>query len=174
MLHYHVYMPDMPKRKRIRLDRTLYQMPGSIVAVTVGVDRRIRAFVDGKMASECIELLRERSEGKSVSILAYCFMPDHLHLLIRVDAAGDVVDFMRDYKSRSTRIAWKRGYQGRFWQRGYYDHILREHEDPVKQIRYILENPVRAEIVDQWSEYPFIGSFTFDIHLPENWEPADR
>jgi putative transposase len=171
---YDDHMAELPERKQIRLNRTLYRVPGTMVSITIGIDQRVKAFEDADLTRECIDLLRERSTANRVSVLAYCFMPDHTHLLIGLPAAGDLVEFMRDYKSRSTRVAWSHGHPGRFWQRGYYDHILREHEDPVKQIRYILGNPVRSGLVDQWDQYPFIGSFEFDIHLPENWESANN
>jgi REP element-mobilizing transposase RayT len=48
--------------------------------------------------------------------------------------------------------------EGRLWQDGYYDHVLRNNETTVKVARYIVENPVRAGLVTSVKEYPFIGS----------------
>jgi len=44
------------------------------------------------------------------------------------------------------------------WQKDFYDHVIREHEDLSTQARYILDNPVRKEIVSSWQEYPYIGA----------------
>jgi REP element-mobilizing transposase RayT len=36
------------------------------------------------------------------------------------------------------------------WQKDFYDHIIRRHEDIAVQIRYILDNPVRKGLVAKW------------------------
>jgi putative transposase len=163
-------MEHFPKRKRIRLARDQYRVSDSIVAVTISAEQRQPVFRDADFLNTCIELLRERARELSVAILAYCFMPNHVHLLVRIDAGGDLVEFIRDYKSRTTRCSWEHGFQGKLWQRSFYDHVLREHDDPQKHILYIFENPVRAGIVDSWLDYPWIGSLEFDIYEIQNWE----
>jgi len=44
------------------------------------------------------------------------------------------------------------------WQKDFYDHVIRRHEDITNQIKYILDNPVRKRLVSSWQEYPFKGS----------------
>lgn len=44
------------------------------------------------------------------------------------------------------------------WQKDFYDHIIRNHEDIAVQVKYILDNPVRKGLVSSWQEYPFKGS----------------
>jgi len=44
------------------------------------------------------------------------------------------------------------------WQKDFYDHVIRRHEDLSTQARYILDNPVRKGFISSWQEYPFIGS----------------
>ncbi len=43
-------------------------------------------------------------------------------------------------------------------QNGYYDHVLRQEEDPRKVIAYLLANPLRAGLVRDVRQYPFWGS----------------
>lgn len=50
-----------------------------------------------------------------------------------------------------------------FWQKDYYDHIIRRPEDVQKHVRYILDNPVRKGLVDDWKKYPFKGSTLHDF-----------
>jgi hypothetical protein len=85
-------------------------------------------------------------------------MPDHLHLLINPSQETSIVDFVRDFKGRSTRLAWQHGHRGKIWQARFYDHFLRKDEDIETVVHYILNNPVRAEIVSDWRAYPFCGS----------------
>ena len=44
------------------------------------------------------------------------------------------------------------------WQKDFYDHVIRTHEDIAAQVRYILDNPVRKGLVSSWEDYPFKGS----------------
>jgi len=44
------------------------------------------------------------------------------------------------------------------WQKDFYDHIIRQNENLITQIRYILDNPVRKGLVDNWNDYPLKGS----------------
>jgi len=52
------------------------------------------------------------------------------------------------------------------WQKNFYDHILRRDEDVAKQVRYILENPVRKGLINNWKGYPFKGSTIYNL---EEW-----
>ena len=49
----------------------------------------------------------------------------------------------------------------------YYDHIIRNDEDINNQIKYILYNPVRASLVENWNEYKFKGSTVYNF---EEWD----
>jgi hypothetical protein len=38
--------------------------------------------------------------------------------------------------------------QGSFWQREYYDHLLRDEAEFRRAVRYVAENPAKAGPVD--------------------------
>jgi len=45
------------------------------------------------------------------------------------------------------------GRRGAFWQHENYDHVVRDKAELSRIITYVLENPVKAELVgphDQW------------------------
>lgn len=50
------------------------------------------------------------------------------------------------------------------WQKDFYDHILRKDEDVKKHVMYILNNPVRRGIVENWKDYPYKGSTKFNFY----------
>jgi putative transposase len=158
-----------PTRKRIRLDRTIYADPGRIISVTVATRDRHPVFEHDACTRECIDILEKTAGDHCFNVLAYCFMPDHLHLLLENESGGDLVAFTRQFKSWSTRVAWSNGWHGQVWQRSYYDHVLREDEDVIGYIRYILNNPVRHSLVDSWSEYQWCGSLAYDMSDPADW-----
>jgi putative transposase len=110
-----------------------------------------------------VEVVREQilraSREERFAVIAYCFMPDHLHLLVHGQAEdADLKRFISVAKQRSGYdYAQKPG--ARLWQRYGYERVLRESEPTSVVARYILENPVRARLVGSVEDYPFVGSF---------------
>ena len=106
-------------------------------------------------------LRRAHIEGFVIS--AYCFMRDHVHLLVegrRQDA--DLQLFVKMAKQESGY--WYRQRTGRpLWQPGYFERVLRNEDETETAARYILANPVRAGYVATIVEWPFSGSEVFDI-----------
>jgi hypothetical protein len=45
------------------------------------------------------------------------------------------VEFVGEYKGRTTRIAWKFGVKGKFWQTSFHDHFLRKEDDIRDTVR---------------------------------------
>ncbi len=87
---------------------------------------------------------------------AYCFMPDHLHLLVFVNERVSLQDFVRHFKQISG-FAIKAETGEEAWQISYYDRILRNDEDLQTVARYVWSNPVTAGLVDDALLYPFPG-----------------
>lgn len=61
------------------------------------------------------------------------------------------------FRRRATLAAWPTGPTG-LWQDGYYERVLRRDEDSPAVIDYILNNPVRAGLVDDPLAFPFSWS----------------
>jgi len=100
---------------------------------------------------------------ESFELMAYCFMPDHLHLLAAgVKPSSDCRRFMTRAKQFSG-YHYQRKFNERLWQRYGYEHVLRASEDAFRVARYILENPIRAGLVRSVYEYPFVGSTCYTI-----------
>jgi len=43
------------------------------------------------------------------------------------------------------------------WQRGFFDHVLRNDESYGKKWNYVQNNPVRAGLVSNADEWPYSG-----------------
>jgi putative transposase len=46
------------------------------------------------------------------------------------------------------------------WQRYLHEHIVRDDEETATIVAYIVENPIRAKLVQRIQDYPFVGSCT--------------
>ncbi len=86
-------------------------------------------------------------------------MPDHQHMIISgTKTSSDVSKTIANYKQKTGY--WMSANGSMFiWQKDFYDHVIRKHEDLATQVRYIIDNPVRKGLVSLWYEYTFIGSF---------------
>lgn len=63
---------------------------------------------------------------------------------------------MQSLKGYTAREANKLlGRQGRFWQPESYDHKVRNQQEFARIERYILNNPVKAGLVQTWQEWPW-------------------
>src|SRR5437867_114678 len=109
----------LPKRKHIRLHLDVYADAAAICSVTIGTELRIRAFDNTALATACVALLVGLSREAQAPLYAYCFMPDHLHLLLSPAEGGSVFDFVGSFKSLSTRLAWQYDLSGKLWQRRF-------------------------------------------------------
>ena len=115
----------------------------------------------------CFEVIRKQllqsAAHHTFSVLAYCAMPDHLHLLVEAERdTSDLRVFVWDFKRRAG-FAFKRTTGTPLWQEGFYDRVLRNDESSRIVARYLLENPVRAGLARHPLEWPFLGSERYDL-----------
>ena len=90
-------------------------------------------------------------------------MPDHVHLLVEgLNEQSDLRRFAKMSKQRSG-AAHALSWRSRLWQEGYWEKVLRTDEDPRRVVRYILENPVRANLAKTARDYPFAGSDVWNL-----------
>ncbi|MBI2907501.1 MAG: transposase [Chloroflexi bacterium] len=90
-------------------------------------------------------------------------MPDHVHIVLGPSETCDIITFVGQFKNLAQRAAWSQGVRGAFWQKRFWDHFLRVEEDLQPEVEYVLNNPVRRKMVENWKEYPFCGSLEFDL-----------
>ncbi len=149
------------QRKNIRLARASYIGPQwyFLTNCTLG---RIPRFQDGMQVTEVLHFMMEESQTKGFCLQAYCFMPDHLHLLANGTlATADCLVFNKSFKQRSG-FAFKQRTRQPLWQDRPYDHILRPDDSWEAIAYYIWMNPVRKGLCARPEDWPFSGSLTVD------------
>ena len=94
-------------------------------------------------------------DGTGYDLRCYCLMPNHVHMVVRVlEEALPLVKTLQRLKSYTATQANKLlGRAGAFWQAESYDHVLRKGE-LERVVAYVLENPVKAGLVDDWEQWP--------------------
>jgi putative transposase len=152
-----------PRRKYARLkDKEAYSTPGQAVHVIIGTRNGEPYFKDHILARGLLRILKELASEKDVEIHAYCIMPEHVHLVLGPSDKTGVIEFVRSLKGRFK--AWSRG-EGVtfFWQRSFYDHVLRKDGGVLEVVKYVLGNPVRGGLSEEAGDYPFAGSLVYDL-----------
>ena len=132
--------------------------------ITCSTYRKRLYFKDEAVVDIVLPLLKSLGRQNSFTIYAYCFMPDHLHLLLLGEDKSSLHTFMRKFK-QETSFEFKRTCGNALWQRSYYDHVLRKEEALEEVALYILNNPVRKGLVDNYRNYAFSGSIA---SIPRN------
>jgi putative transposase len=133
-------------------------------SVTIATWQRERAFVDAAEVERSRGVLVAAAEQEHFRLLAYCFMPDHLHLVVEGSDDSDLARFVKSFKQK-TSFERKRRVGRPLWQRSYYDHLLRSQDELEPAVRYVLDNPVLADLVDEAIEYPFLGGEVVEAEL---------
>ena len=147
--------------KRIRLEPEAYRQ-GHCFSVTLATAERGPALTHPNAIQICMTALKEAAEKCEASVYAYCFMPDHLHLLATTPDRVNFTDFIRQFKQLSAYRLRRQIQTGRpLWQTRFYDHALRSDEGVVTAARYIFDNPVRAGMVASAADYPYSGSLVW-------------
>ena len=133
-----------------------YTTPGSYF-ITFRVCSRQPAFRAPAAASIARDLILRYRERKWYGLHAYCVMPDHIHMVARLQSdSRPLSDIVGTLKATILHRCRMSGHSF-LWQRGYHDHIVREYEKSDATIRYTLENPIRAGLVADFRDYPYSG-----------------
>jgi len=134
------------------------------VAFTCCLKDKTQNIGQKEIVPTCAEILFSESIKLECDVLAYIFMPDHCHILLQGKSdRADTLKAVYSFKQNSG-FWFSKYYREIEWQKSFYDHILRTDEEIDKHMRYILENPVRKEIVDDWKKYPWKGSSVYDLN----------
>ena len=153
------------REKKHRLPKENY-LGQIIVAVTINVYQRKVFFVTDGVFKLFEGILLEEMESYFCDAHVYLFMPDHCHLLLQGKSDNsDILKMLKIFKQK-TGYWLSQNKSDYKWQKDFYDHILRKDDDIPKQINYILQNPVRKELVSDWRGYPYKGS---TIHNLSEW-----
>jgi putative transposase len=153
-------MPEF-RRKNIRLPASEY-IGRKWYFLTMVVEGREHRLLDPPRVVEHLDHLQECAQASHFQIPAYCFMPDHLHLLTNgIEENSDLLKFADDFK-QDTGFDFKQQSGIRFWQKKFHDHILRSNERWESVACYIWMNPVRKGLCQRPQDWPFSGSFTVD------------
>ena len=157
---------ERPQRKRLRLESYDYSQPGSYFITICTMERnqevlfsfepavgaiinrppRISLTPLGRIVDATIRAIPDHYPG--ISVDQYIIMPDHVHLILALRHIGpdgrqiaaptplsNVIQQMKRITSKQAGIS--------LWQKGFYDHVIRNDEDLANVRQYIRNNPLK-------------------------------
>ena len=140
-----------------RLPREHYQ-GDTVVHWTLPISRRRQGWSNERFHAAFRELMLHTAAREGLFSPTYCRMPDHLHLVwmgFRLDS-----DQLNGMAFLRTHLKPKLAPQK--FQHQPHDHVLKEEERRrnafARVCNYILENPLRAELVKHPREWAFNGT----------------
>ena len=113
---------------------------------------------EDRIAGLVAESLENLHRAKEIELAAFCIMSNHVHAVFTPLAKGvtpfSLAEIMQQIKGRTSRAAnalLKRN--GSFWESESYDHYVRDEAEYARIVEYVLNNPVKAGLVEQWNAW---------------------
>ncbi len=95
-------------------------------------------------------------------LICYTLMPNHVHMIIiprETTPAGKPISLalithtIKQRSARQANLILNR--TGAFWQHESFDRFIRSTHEYHRTVAYILNNPIKAGLVNQWDEWPW-------------------
>jgi REP element-mobilizing transposase RayT len=118
-----------------------------------------RWLEDDRIASIVAEAIHHR-DGRFYDLHTFTIMPNHVHMVLHVSRRDsstygltDILENLKWYTALKANGVL--GRRGAFWQHESYDHVIRDGEELERTIWYVLQNPVKAGLVEAWDRWPW-------------------
>ena len=153
----------MTKHPRVppRLDRLFPSNP--VFFVTACTYRRRPLLATPAVHNAFVRFSRLAYDKHGIAVGRYVIMPDHIHLFICGPNDFELGRWMGMLKQclekalPATASPIGRRLQKTIWQRGFFDHVLRNEESYARKWEYVHENSVRAGLVANADDWPYAG-----------------
>ena len=138
----------MPRRARVVI-------PGVAHHITQRGNNRQPVFRTPDDYRLYLDLLRRHARRHRAQLLAYCLMPNHVHL-IAVPERPDSLALTLGRAHSEYALAWNRAAfrSGHLWQNRFFSCAMQE-SHAVRAVRYVELNPVRAALVSAPWDWPW-------------------
>jgi putative transposase len=105
---------------------------------------------------EFLALMAETAPAHGVSLLGWCLMPNHFHLVVRARADGGLGRWMQQLMTAQVRRHRARhGGSGHLWQGRFKAFPVQADAHYVSVLRYVERNALRARLVRRAEAWPW-------------------
>jgi len=149
----------MPRHARERSETGIYHI------MLRGVNRQV-IFEENEDKQKLFETINHYKAVSGYSIYGYCFMDNHVHLLMKEVVEPISSALKKICGSYASWFNWKYQRCGHLYQERYKSEIVESDEYFLTVLRYIHQNPVRAGIIRNVSDYKW-SSYNEYVEKPK-------
>ncbi|MCU7892883.1 MAG: transposase [Candidatus Thiodiazotropha sp. (ex Ustalcina ferruginea)] len=145
------------------------QMPGGVYFFTLVTHCRRPLFSSGKARCCLHNAIKEVRDRHPFEIEAICLLPDHLHTIWKLPAddhaysqrwneiKGIFSKRFRDLSTECENPSQSRQRKGEvsFWQRRFWEHLIRDETDFRHHMDYLHYNPAKHGLVKYVVDWPW-------------------
>jgi putative transposase len=157
---YHVFNRSIAGFHIFNNNEEFLRMKQLIKYYQIDNELKFSAFIELKQMQEkgFNSYFNEISAGKDkiVQIIAYSFMPTHIHLILKQLAENGIVDYMikiSDSYTRYFNTLYKR--KGPLWESRFKNVLVKNDEQLLHLTRYAHLNSVTAKLVNRPEDWEF-------------------
>ncbi|MEM9158211.1 MAG: transposase [Verrucomicrobiota bacterium] len=107
-------------------------------------------LAESQIAKQIKDALQYRIDKSQLYPHIFLLMPDHLHSIIGYSATTN--SLTKIISSFKQRLAQQNGIQ---WQKGFFDHRIRNESSYREKFEYILQNPIRRKLCKEPENWPY-------------------
>ena len=150
----------MPRTARKKSNSGIYHI------MLRGINRQI-IFEDDEDRVKFIDILKHYKQKCGFNIFAYCLMDNHVHLIIKVNNDSLKSIMKRIGVSYVYWYNWKYKRSGHLFQDRYKSEVIEDDSYLLSLVRYIHQNPIKANITPIIGEYPWssYGEYIRNPHI---------
>ncbi|MGB7573802.1 MAG: transposase [Thermodesulfobacteriota bacterium] len=139
--HKNFMLDKFPQRKNIRLQHYSYKSNGYYFVTICTADKRPLINRYKKIVENSLLSLPVRFTGLALDY--YTLMDDHIHLILNFEGVrSSLGEIVRTFKALVKHETGEK----EFWQRNYYEHVIRNQKALNKIREYIQNNPMGEQI----------------------------
>lgn len=133
-------------------------VPGLPYHITQRGNRRERTFFEDADYKRYRTMLGDAARRAGSQVLAYCLMPNHVHLIV-IPASEDGLrrTFADAHRRYTGMINARHQWTGHLWQ-GRFGAVAMDEAHLLAAVRYVALNPVRAGLVKRAEEWPWAST----------------
>lgn len=126
-----------------------FRLPESTYFVTWRI-RREQSDLEPRERTAVADSLRH-FDAQRYTLFAWVVMNDHVHVVVAPKAEYQLEHLVHSWRSFTTRQLWRLGRSGRIWQPEYMDRIVRDENELIRTVGYVMDNP--------WQRWPEIDDY---------------
>ncbi|MDA0239538.1 MAG: transposase [Proteobacteria bacterium] len=132
------------------MPRTARTLPGGLCYHVISrANGGTAIFRDANDYERFMRIMVDAEDRLPVRPIAYCLMPNHIHLVLWPENDGDLSRWMQWLMTTFVRRyhAWH-GTSGHVWQGRFKAFVIKQDAHLLTVVRYVERNPVRAGLVE--------------------------